>query len=68
MPPPTIHIRAVSVIRLAPGIQSVPANGTRAIAAASMVTATRSSGSRWHTWALPQARAIVWASMVSTRR
>ena len=30
-----------------PGIQSVPASGTRAIAAASMVTATRSSGSRW---------------------
>ena len=51
-----------------PGIQSVPASGTRAIAAASIVTATRSSGSRWHTCALPQARAIVCASIVSTRR
>src|ERR1700682_2673090 len=51
-----------------PGIQSVPASGTRAIAAASIVTATRSSGSRCSTWALPQARAMVWASMVSTRR
>jgi hypothetical protein len=29
-----------------PGIQSVPANGTRAMAAASTVSATRSSGSR----------------------
>src|SRR5258705_3475446 len=51
-----------------PGIQSVPASGTLAIAAASMVTATRSSGSRCSTCALPQARAMVWASMVSTRR
>src|SRR5262245_42550716 len=51
-----------------PGIQSVPASGTLAIAAASIVTATRSSGSRWHTWDFPQARAIVWASIVSTRR
>ena len=32
--------------RPAPGIQEVPASGTRAIAAASIVTATRSSGSR----------------------
>ena len=30
----------------APGIQSVPASGTRAMAAASMVSATRSSRSR----------------------
>ena len=66
MPPPTMTTSAVSFI--APGIQSVPASGTRAIAAASMVTATRSSGSRCSTCALPQARAIVCASMVSTRR
>ena len=51
-----------------PGIQSVPASGTRAMAAASMVTATRSSGSRCSTCALPHARAMVWASIVSTRR
>ncbi len=57
-----------AVLAHAPGIQFVPASGTRAIAAASMVIATRSSGSRWHTCALPQARAMVWASMVSTRR
>ena len=51
-----------------PGIQSVPANGTRAIAAASMVSATRSSGSRLCRWLLPQARAMVCASSVSTAR
>jgi hypothetical protein len=42
-----------------PGIQFVPARGTRAIAAASTVSATRSSGSRLCTWDLPQARASV---------
>ena len=52
----------------APGIQSVPASGTFAIAAASTVSATRSSGSRLWTWDLPQARASVCASRVSTRR
>ena len=50
------------------GIQPVPASGTRAIAAASIVSATRSSGSRLRTWDLPQARARVWASSVRTRR
>ena len=47
-----------------PGIQSVPASGTWAIAAASTVTAARSSGSRLSTWLLPQARARVWSSRV----
>ena len=51
-----------------PGIQFVPASGTRAIAAASMVSATRSSGSRLCTCDLPHARASVCASSVSTRR
>ncbi len=51
-----------------PGIQLVPASGTRAIAAASTVSATRSSGSRLWTCDLPQARASVCASSVSTRR
>src|SRR5690606_26947424 len=47
----------VAAHRSAPGIQLVPARGTRAIAAASTVSATRSSGSRCSRWALPQARA-----------
>lgn len=51
-----------------PGIHDVPASGTRAIAAASTVSATRSSGSRWWTSALPQARASMVVSMVSARR
>src|SRR5262249_26364389 len=51
-----------------PGIQSVPASGTLAIAAASMVSATRSSGSRWWTLDLPQARASAVSSMVSAFR
>jgi len=45
-----------------PGIQSVPASGRRAIAAASSVSATRSSRSRWCTSDLPQARASVTVS------
>ena len=53
---------------LTPGIQLVPASGTRAIAAASTVSATRSSGSRLCTCDLPHARASVCASSVSTRR
>ena len=51
------HIGHVALI--VPGIQLVPASGTRAIAAASIVSATRSSGSRLWTCDLPQARAIV---------
>src|SRR5262245_17216191 len=51
-----------------PGIQSVPASGTLAMAAASTVRATRSSGSRLWTWDLPQARARVCVSSVRTRR
>ena len=51
-----------------PGIHDVPASGTRAIAAASTVSATRSSGSRWRRCALPQARARVCASIVRTLR
>ena len=39
----------LSALREAPGIQSVPANGTLAMAAASTVKATRSSGSRFNT-------------------
>ena len=53
---------------LTPGIQLVPASGTRAIAAASTVSATRSSGSRLWTCDLPHARASVCVSSVSTRR
>lgn len=53
---------------LTPGIQLVPASGTRAIAAASMVSATKSSGSRLSRCDLPHARASVWASSVSVRR
>ena len=51
-----------------PVSNAVPANGTRAIAAASMVSATRSSGSSLWTWLLPHARAIVCVSSVSTAR
>ena len=46
-----------------PGIQFVPASGTPAIAAASTVSATRSSRSRWWTSCLPQARAMVETSI-----
>src|SRR5918994_6410662 len=52
----------------APGIQSVPASGTLAIAAASTVSATRSSGSRLWTCDFPHARASVCVSSVRTRR
>src|SRR5262249_59786536 len=45
-----------------PGTQSVPASGILAMAAASTVRATRSSGSRLCTCDLPHARAIVCAS------
>ena len=51
-----------------PGTQPVPASGTRAIAAASTVSATRSSGSRLWTCDLPHARASVCVSSVSVRR
>ena len=51
-----------------PGIQPVPASGTRAMAAASTVRATRSSGSRWCTPDLPHARARAVTSMVMARR
>src|SRR5262249_34107561 len=51
-----------------PGTQSVPASGILAIAAASTVSATRSSGSRLCTCDLPQARAIVWAPSTIARR
>ena len=47
-----------------PGIQSVPARGSLAMAAASTVSATRSSRSRWWTLDLPQALARVVNSMV----
>ena len=55
-------------IYVVPGIQFVPASGTLAMAAASTVSATRSSGSRLRTWLLPQARAMVCVSSVSTER
>jgi hypothetical protein len=51
-----------------PGYQSVPASGTCAIAAASIVRAQRSSGSRLCRWLWPQARAMVCASSVMTLR
>jgi hypothetical protein len=51
-----------------PGIQLVPASGIRAIAAASSVSATRSSGSRLCRCDLPQARASVCASSTIVRR
>jgi hypothetical protein len=51
-----------------PGIQSVPASGTLAMAAASIVSAARSSGSRLCTSDLPQARASMATSMVRARR
>ena len=51
-----------------PGIQPVPARGTPAIAAASMVRATRSSRSRLWTSDLPHARARVVSSIVMARR
>lgn len=60
--------RAAAQSRRRPGIQSVPARGTPAMAAASVVRATRSSGSRFSTCDLPQARARVCASRVSTCR
>ena len=43
-------------------------SGTPAMAAASVVSAHRSSGSRLCTWFLPPARAMVWASSVMTFR
>ena len=49
-----------------PGIQFVPASGTCAMAAASTVKDTKSSGSRLCTWDFPQARAMVCASSVIT--
>ena len=52
----------------APGIQLVPASGTLAMAAASRVSAARSSGSMLCTLDLPQARAIAVSSMVMARR
>lgn len=51
-----------------PGIQLVPARGTFAIAAASTVSATRSSRSRLWTFDLPQARASVVSSSTITVR
>src|SRR5262245_43793929 len=51
-----------------PGTQSVPASGILAIAAASTVSATMSSGSRLWTWDLPHARAIVCASRTIARK
>src|SRR5260370_18628090 len=51
---------------LFPGIQSVPASGTPAMAAASTVSAARSSGSRLWRCHLPQAPPQAWASIVST--
>ena len=50
---------AYSPAPLTPGIQLVPASGTRAIAEASIVSATRSSGSRLWTCDFPHARASV---------
>ena len=51
-----------------PGIQLVPARGILAMAAASTVSAARSSGSRWCTEDLPQARVSAVTSMVRARR
>ena len=62
----SIRLRAQDV-RL-PRNPVVPASGTCAMAAASTVSATRSSGSRLWTWLLPQARAMVCASSVITDR
>src|ERR1700690_2213692 len=46
-----------------PGIHDVPASGTLAMAAASTVSATKSSFSKWCTSCLPQARAMVVSSI-----
>ena len=51
-----------------PGTQVVPARGTPAMAAASTLSAARSSGSRLCTCDLPHARASVCVSRVSTLR
>ena len=59
---------ATQVVPFRPGTQHVPASGTRAIAAASTVSATRSSGSRLWTCDLPHARASVCVSSVIVRR
>lgn len=53
---------------LTPGYQFVPAIGICVMAEASRVSAHRSSGSRLCRWDLPQARAMIWASIVSTDR
>ena len=47
-----------------PTVYCVPASGTMAIAEASIVSAARSSGSSECTLVLPQARAIIWHSIV----
>ena len=61
--PPRIRLaRPRTFHQSRPGIQPVPASGIPAIAAASTVSAARSSGSRLRTWLLPLARAIVWSS------
>ena len=62
------HVLLPTWAHHAPGIQFVPASGTPAMAADSTVSATRSSGSRLCTWLLPQARAMVCVSSVSTER
>ena len=53
---------------LTPGIHPVPASGTFAIAAASTVSAQRSSGSSEWTFVLPHARASICTSSVSVCR
>jgi len=58
----------LGVAQVRPGIHEVPASGTPAIAAASIVSATRSSGSRLCTLDFPQARASVVSSIVSAFR
>ncbi len=63
-----LSARTRRYIPFLPGIQLVPASGTPAMAAASTVSATRSSGSRLCTWLLPQARAMICVSIVSTAR
>ena len=68
---PLRHLKQICLIDQpdgTPGIQLVPASGTRAIAAASTLSATRSSGSRLWRCDFPHARASVCASSVIVRR
>ena len=68
IPFPLSHGSGASYAGGCPGIQLVPARGTFAMAAASTVSAARSSGSRLWTLDFPHARARAVSSIVIALR